>query len=144
MTPMTYVWLAAVVLFVILEGMTTAFVSLWFAGGAAIAFFVALLGGKFTLQFVIFVVSSGILLAALRPLLRNRVMVKRTATNADRHIGMTAIVTETIDNIEATGAAKVDGVVWTARSDKGTVIQEGALVRILKISGVKLIVEPVE
>ena len=45
MTAMAYVWLAAAVVFGIVEGVTYNLVSVWFAGGAVAAFFTALLGG---------------------------------------------------------------------------------------------------
>ena len=143
MTAMAYVWLAAAVIFGIVEGVTYNLVSVWFAGGAVAAFFTALLGGGFPLQLGLFVVISAILLACLRPLARRRAATPRTPTNADRIIGMTAVVTETIDNIQGTGAVKVSGAEWTARTENGAVIEAGAQVTILRISGVKVYVEPV-
>ena len=68
--------------------------------------------------------------------------MKPDPTNADRLIGMTGIVTEPIDNVQATGAVKVAGVEWTARSEQDTVIEAGVQVKILRFSGVKLYVEP--
>jgi membrane protein implicated in regulation of membrane protease activity len=64
------------------------------------------------------------------------------ASNADRNIGYTAVVTERIDNVRGTGAAKIGGVEWTARSVDGSAIEVDALVRVRNIEGVKLCVEP--
>lgn len=144
MTILAYVWLAVAIGTSVLEGVTASLVSIWFAGGAVAAFFTALFGGSFPLQLTLFVAVSAILLACLRPLARRRAVVKPTATNADRILGMTGIVTEPIDNVEATGAVKVGGVEWTARSEQDAPIERGAQVKILRISGVKVYVEPVE
>lgn len=142
MTAMAYVWLAVAIAMGVVEGATFNLVSVWFAGGAAVAFFTALFGGAFPLQLALFIVVSAILLACLRPLAKRRAAVKPDPTNADRLIGMTGIVTEPIDNVQATGAVKVAGVEWTARSEQDTVIEAGVQVKILRISGVKLYVEP--
>ena len=142
MTAMAYVWLAAAIVMGVVEGATFNLVSVWFAGGAVAAFLTALFGGKFPLQLTLFIVVSAILLACLRPLAKRRAAVKPVRTNADRIIGMTGIVTEAIDNIRATGAVKVGGVEWTARSEQDAVIEAGSQVKILRISGVKVYVEP--
>lgn len=142
MTTMAYVWLALVVIFSIAEGATAGLVSLWFVGGAVIAFFAALLGASVLVQFVIFILVSAVLLACLRPLARKRLSVKPEATNADRIIGRAAIVTERIDNLRETGAIKISGVEWTARSQDENPIPADTHVRILRIDGVKVYVEP--
>ena len=95
-------------------------------------------------QIVLFLAVSVALLACLRPLVRKYVSPKITATNADRVIGKTAVVTESIDNIAAQGAVKVGGVVWTARSSGGKPIAAGAQVQVDRIEGVKLYVTPAE
>ena len=65
-------------------------------------------------------------------------------TNADRVIGQTAIVTETISDRTQTGQARVMGQTWSARTDETeTEIPAGTEVRVLRIEGVKLIVTPI-
>ena len=62
-------------------------------------------------------------------------------TNYDRMIGQKYRVTEEINNIEATGAIRVGGVEWSARSkDEGQIIPVDAVVRVESIDGVKAIV----
>ena len=57
-------------------------------------------------------------------------------------IGKDAIVTEGIDNLHAKGAVLLDGKTWTARMDRETEkAEKGETVRVLRIEGVKLIVE---
>ena len=52
----------------------------------------------------------------------------------------TAIVTARIDNTEGVGLVNLGGQVWSARSETGDPIEEGASVRVRRIEGVKLIV----
>ena len=65
---------------------------------------------------------------------------KTEKTNADRILEAEALVTETIDNVQASGQIKVGGAIWTARSANGDVIPEGTLVQVERIEGVKAIV----
>ena len=63
------------------------------------------------------------------------------ATNADRAIGQETQVTEDIDNIHGKGAVVIRGVTWTARSEDGSIIPAGTMVKVLRIEGVKVFVE---
>jgi membrane protein implicated in regulation of membrane protease activity len=57
-------------------------------------------------------------------------------------IGKDAVVTEGIDNLHAKGAVLLDGKTWTARMDQESETADpGETVRVLRIEGVKLIVE---
>ena len=53
------------------------------------------------------------------------------------------MVLEEINNVAGTGAVKVAGKVWTARSVDDTVIAVGSRAESLRIEGVKLIVKPI-
>lgn len=135
-------WIAAIVIFAIAEAATVNMVSVWFVAGALAALIVQLLGGAVWLQITVFFVVSAALLAGLRPFVKKYVTPKKTATNADMALGQEAYVTETIDNLRGTGAVKLDGKVWTARSVQDAVLPEGTLVKVVKLEGVKLYVEP--
>ena len=136
-------WVALMVVFAIVEAATVNLVSIWFVGGALTALVVQLLGGSIWLQLALFLVTAGVLLAGLRPFVRRYVAPRRTATNADMVLGREAFVLETVDNLHGTGALKLDGKVWTARSATDAVLPEGMLVKVVKLEGVKLYVEPV-
>lgn len=140
---MWVLWVGAVVFFGIVEAATVNMVSLWFVGGALAALVAELLGGPVWLQVVLFFAVSAGLLVALRPFVRKYVSPNRTPTNADMVIGREAYITESVDNLRGTGALKLDGKVWTVRSVGKNALPEGALVKIVKIEGVKLFVEPV-
>ena len=59
-------------------------------------------------------------------------------------IGQTCVVMEPISNLSETGAVKVGGKVWTARSNDGAVFAPGERVIAVRIEGVKLIVAAAE
>ncbi len=62
---------------------------------------------------------------------------------ADRLIGLTGIVTSPIDpdDTERRGRVTANGEIWGATSQNGTAITAGAHVRIVAVSGTKVIVE---
>ncbi len=133
-------WAIMLVAFIVIEAVTAQLVTIWFAVGALASLIAQMLGAEVWLQWVIFVAVSAIILAATRPLVKKYAKPKVQPTNADRCIGQTAVVTEKIDNIAGKGAVKVGGVLWTARSETGDVIEENQEVTVTKIDGVKLIV----
>ena len=133
-------WSAAIVIFLVIEGVTAGLASIWFAIGSAAALISALFGAPVWLQIVWFVIISGVTLFFTRPLAKKYVNSRAVPTNADRLIGMEGIVTERIDNLKGTGLVAIDGKTWTARSAGDEIIEKGAKVNALEISGVKLIV----
>lgn len=139
------VWIAAVVLFVLVEAATVGLVSIWFVGGAVGALIAAIADASVLVQCVVFVVVSAALLALLRPIaVKHFHPEKVIRTNADRLIGREALVTESIDLLHNTGAVKIDGVIWTARTKDGANVPVGTLIRVDHIDGAKVIVTPVE
>lgn len=135
-------WVAALVVFLIVEAVTAGLVSIWFVFGSLVALICAALGAAVWLQIFWFVIVSVATLVLTRPLVKRYVDSRSIATNADRSIGRAAVVTERIDNLAATGAVNLDGVVWTARStDDAVAIETGERVTVRAIEGVKLIVE---
>ena len=133
-------WAIAFVFFIVCEISTaTALVSIWLGFGALAAMFFAIGGCSFTVQLVVFVVASTLLLIFTRPLVR-KVQGKPVHTNYELDIGKTAVVTEDINNDLSVGRVKLNGVNWEARSEDGSTISAGAIVTVKEISGSKLIV----
>ena len=95
------------------------------------------------LQIVVFLAVSIAALIATRPLAHKMLDKAIGPTNADRVLGQTARVTESIDNAVPTGAVYVGGMTWTARSESGQPIPRNAQVKIVRMEGVRLFVEPV-
>ena len=136
----TVVWIAAIIIFGLAEAATAGLVSIWFVIGSVAGLIVAALGGPVWLQVVLFFVVSIAALIVTRPLVK-RMKKDNVATNADRVLGGTARVTEVIDNTVPTGAVYIDGKTWSARSADESVIPVGALVRVVRMEGVRLFVE---
>lgn len=139
---MSYFWLGFMVFAIIAEALTVGLVAIWFALGALAAFLCAVCGAQVWLQVTCFIVVTAVTLFFTRPLAQKYLNCRRRATNADRVLEMTGIVTERIDNIDATGTVKIDGKTWTARAFDGQPIEEGTVVRPVRIDGVKLVVVP--
>ena len=136
------VWLALLVTFVLVEAATVSLVSVWFIAGSLCALIAASLGASAVWQAALFLVVSGVLLALLRPLVKKWVHPKLTRTNADRIIGTTALVTETVDNLHGTGAVRVGDITWTAKSVTGEIIPVDTRITIQKLEGAKVYVTP--
>ena len=107
---MTAFWLIAFIALVAGEAVTVGLVCIWFAAGAVGGFLVAVLGGQFWFQLIVFAAVSALTLALVRPAASRFVHPRRSPTNADRVVNQTAAVTETIDN-----EAQVRSMCW-ARS----------------------------
>lgn len=137
------VWVAIILGGIAIEVATLNLVSIWFAIGAVAAFLALTLGANFIIQLIIFAVVSAIMLCLIRPLTTELLKPKGAKTNADRIIGEAALVTEAISNEKSQGQIKVFGQIWSAKSADGNSINRGEIVKILSISGVKAIVEPV-
>lgn len=134
-------WLAALIVFLILEGVTVSLVSIWFAVGAVAAMLLSLFNHTFWVQALVFALVSAAALACLRPLtakLRRRATVP---TNGDRNIGRVATVLEPIAP-GRTGRVRLDGVDWAARGRDGVTLEAGARCRVFDIQSTVLIVEP--
>ena len=140
---MTLIWIAAMVIFGVVEAITVGLTSIWFVVGSVAGLIAAICGGPIWLQLALFFVVSIVCLAATRPLVKKLLRKDVTATNADRVLGQTARVTENIDNAVPTGAVYVGGMTWTARSESGQPIPRNAQVKIVRMEGVRLFVEPV-
>ena len=141
---MTWVWLGAIVAFGILEALTAGLVSIWFMAGGLASLLAAIVGLGTTVQVVLFILVSAAALILTRPLVKRCTQGKTVPTNADRILGQSVKVTETIDNGNSTGAVYADGKTWSARSITGETIPSGEVVLVEKMEGVKLFVKLAE
>lgn len=142
---MAAVWMALVIIFLVVELITVGLTTIWLAGGALVAFILAAVGAGFWLQLVVFFVVSFVLIYFTRPFAMKYLNPRRTRTNSEELIGTVVKVTERIDNRAAKGTALVKGLEWSARAvSDDMIIEKDTLVKVLRIEGVKLIVEPVD
>lgn len=139
--PMYAVWLAAAIVFGIIEAVMLGLNSIWFSVGALAAMAAAKLGGGIWVQVLVFLIISLAALLAAKKLLKDRFNRDCQPTNADRILGKTVVVTEEIDNQKPSGQIREGGLFWTARSIDGTVIPKDARVTVRSIEGVKAMVE---
>ena len=136
------IWLVILIVLLVIEVITLGLSTIWFAGGALASFIAALAGANVAVQVVLFLAVSIILLLFTRPVVMKYLNRNKTATNADSLIGEQAVVTQTINNLMSRGEVFINGMAWTARSGReDAVIEKDTVVRILRIDGVKLIVE---
>ncbi len=137
------IWLAIVVITAIIEAMTAGLVIIWFTIGALAALIAAFFGAHIAIQIILFIVVSALSLALTRPLVKKHITGKSEKTNADRLLGKTCEVVEDINNIKGTGAVKIEGLIWSAKSEDES-IEKGELVTITEIKGVHAVVKPLD
>ena len=137
----TTIWIAAIIIFGVAEAATAGLTSIWFVLGSVAGLIAAVCGGPVWLQVGLFFAVSIAALAFTRPLVVRLMKKDIKPTNADRVLNSVGRVTERIDNALPSGAVYIDGKTWTARSADGEVIEPDAAVRILRMEGVKLIVQ---
>ena len=136
MNPVPFLWLAAVVGFLLLEASTFSMTSVWFAVGAAAALLTCLFTDSFRAQALVFIVVSILCLLAFRPLAA-KLRQKITPTNGDRNLGREATVLTTV-------TADLPGVDWNARcATPGDILTPGQRCRVTELHSTLLIVEPV-
>lgn len=135
-----WIWAAVIAVALVVEIASVQLLSIWFALGGVVALILSLFNVSHTIQIIVFAAVSVVSLAAFWPLARKMNKKGYVKTNSDRYVGMNAVVTQDISNLDATGQVKVDNQIWTARSKNGNNIPKGTVVTVEKIEGVKLIV----
>ncbi len=138
-------WVIVAAVFLILEIISLGLTSIWFAGGAIVAAIANWLSVPLWGQIILFIAVSLILIFLTRPVAQKYLNRKTVKTNVESLIGEVGIVTAPIDNLHGKGQVKIKGQEWTARSDADDLLIEAETkVVVQRISGVKLIVKPVE
>jgi len=148
----TFYWLIIFVIALIVEIATMGLTSIWFAGGALIAWVFAKIGFGTAVQIAVFIIASLVLLILTRPIAvrffnteRQKTNAERQKTNAESLIGECAVVIEDIDTLKAQGRVEIRGMEWSAKTDEPDgKIAKGKTVVIDGIQGVKLIVRDKE
>ena len=136
---MTIIWVAAIIVFVVIEIFTQGLTSIWFAGGALGGCIAAFVGAGPLVQVIVFIIVSILLIIATRPF-KKRMDEKIQKTNVETVIGKVAIVEEEIAP-QQTGRVRLEGKIWTARCTGNESIFAGERVIVQDIQGVTLTVE---
>ena len=141
----TIAWLALLIILLIIEIITVGLTSIWAAGGALAALILNILGIPLAGQVVVFFVVTFVLLYFTRPFAVKFINTQRVKTNYEGIIGKTIRIAETVDNINQTGMAVVNGQEWTVRAEKDEeILAPDTLAKVVNISGVKLRVRKYE
>ena len=130
----------------IIEIATVGFFVFWFAIAALITALLSLFIHNIIAQATIFIIISVILILLTKPLTDKITKKDKVATNVNALIGQEGIVIKEINSgSNKIGQVKISGDTWSAvtTNDFTNAIPVGSNVKILKIDGVNLIVEPV-
>ena len=138
-----WIWVALVIIFALIEVFTLGLTTVWFAIAALIMVFLSLLNIPLSVQILIFLGISALLLIFTRPLAIKKLKMGKEKTNVDSLAGKHALVVKTIGEFDA-GEAKIIGQIWTARAEGNAVIPEGTKCEVIRVEGVQLIVRPLE
>lgn len=136
-------WLVLSGFCIIVEIVNLSFFIFWFALGALIAMVSSFFIDNLVIQIAIFLISSTILLFVTKPFVKKFINSdSNVKTNAYSLEGKVGKVTVDIEPIEGTGQIKVNGEVWSAKSQDNNTIPKDTEVVIERIDGVKAIVKP--
>jgi inner membrane protein len=139
-----WIWLFAAAAGILGEIATAGtFVLLPFGIGAAVACVLAFLDVNVAVQWIAFLAISFGGFAATRPLVR-RLDAKYSTDGigASRWIGQPAVVLGAIpEGADETGLVRVGREEWRAQAHNGRAIGEGTRVKVLRVTGTRLVVE---
>ena len=137
------IWLGILAVFLVIEGLTTALTTIWFAGGALVAAIAAGVGLGIVPQLILFFCVSLVLLLFTRPAALKLMRKDTEKTNVEGLLGKSAVVIQQINNLAQTGQVRINDIEWMARtSDDSVKIPVGTVVVIEAVHGVRLIVRP--
>lgn len=141
---MWQIWLIAAGAFFIGEIFTVGFLIFWLGIGALITMLVSFFTTNIIIQMAVFVISSGLLIFATKPLVNKIAKKDVVPTNVYSVVGKKAIVIEDIDWTTGKGQIKSEGEVWSAKTKEQVNIPAGSEVEIVSIEGVKAYVKPIK
>lgn len=139
---MWQIWLIASGVFFIIEIFTVGFLIFWLGIGALLAMLTSFLTDNVIIQTAVFVISSGILIFATKPLVNKLTKTETVPTNVYSVVGKKGIVIEDINYSTGTGQIKSEGEIWSAKTKEQINIPKGTEIEIESIDGVKVIVKP--
>lgn len=135
-------WLIAAVLLGVAEFLTLTLAFGLLAGAALLAAVAAGLGASVPVQLLVFAVTGGVALVAVRPIAKRHLALPPVSREgSDALVGRSAVVTS---EVSATGGVvHLSGEDWSARPYvDGLVIPAGVQVDVLEIAGATALVHP--
>lgn len=137
-------WAGLLLVFTLVELFTYQFFALCFSLGSVSALIASIFDVNITVQVVIFLVVSGLLIAFIRPIAYKMLKVTHSPTNSDMLIGKEGIVIDEINNLKRKGRVNILGQDWAAKNEIESTIEVNTKVIVKKIEGVTLVVETIE
>jgi len=134
-----WVWLGIAVILAVIEALTMGLTTIWFAIAALVLVFLSFLPIPVVYQVMIFLVISAVLLIFTRPLAVKKFKTGRVKTNVDSLVGMHALVIKQITEFDR-GEVKLNGQIWSAKTEDGSTLTEGTKCEVARIEGVQAIV----
>ena len=136
------IWLIIGCVLFIVEITTASFFTIFFSIAAFLTIIVSLFVDNIVIQIIAFCILSTIGLLKGRSVLERYFKVNKEvkSSNVDALINKVGVVTKKIQPHEY-GLVKIEGDIWTAKSNLEETIEEGQVVIVKDIEGVKLLVE---
>lgn len=138
------VWLIAAGVFFIIEIATVGFLIFWLGIGALFAMVTSFITDNIYIQTLVFVIVSSILIPLTKPLAKKFDTKSKVKTNSYSLINKKGIVLTDINSTLGTGQVKVNGEIWSAKSEGESIIPKDSEIEVLSIDGVKLVVSLVK
>lgn len=135
-----YIWLGVVAVTLVVEFLTLDLVSIWISLGAFVAMILAGCGVRYEIQIAVAIVVAVASLLGLRKLTMKFLLKSKEKTNIDLIIGTKTKLLSDITEDDM-GTIKVNGIVYSAKTENGEEIKEGEHVEIVKMEGNKFIVK---
>ena len=139
------IWLIVAFAFAILEMITTGFMVIWLGVAAIVALLFSLMFPEaIAIQIGIWGVLSLILLLFTKKF-ADKVTTNSVPTNVYSIIGKKANVIVEINGEKSTGQVKVDGDIWSAKTEEfNAIVPVGTVVEIIRVDGVKVVVKQLD
>ena len=136
------IWVACAAILAVIEAFSLGLTTIWFAIGAVCAAIVSAFDGPLWLQVMIFFVVSVITLIFTRPIAIKKLKVGHEKNNIELMIDEKGLVVEDVAAFSV-GKVKCKGLEWSAVGiAPEESIPKNTEVKVIRIEGVKLIVEP--
>lgn len=140
---MWLIWLIAAGIFFVAEIITVGFFIFWLGIGSLLAMLVSFITNSIILQVATFAITSCVLLFFTKPLAKKLTKTDTAVTNSFSLINKEGVVTIDINDLEGTGQVRVNGEIWSAKTSDHSIILKDTQIKVLKIDGVKLVVEQI-
>ena len=135
-------WGILIVASIVVELITDELTIIWGTVGAIFAMISAVFNADIWLQLIIFVVFTVGFILVFRPIIQRNRKRETIHTNADRVIGMIAVISKSFEK-EEVGQAVVNGQTWRAVSTSNEAFVEGEKDQVDGLTGTKIIVSKI-